>query len=65
MKGLCGCKAEKSRLFINETQSMLADNELPCQKAENYSTPITVLHHGALMEAVEIIQVQVQNTSGE
>lgn len=41
---------------------MLADNELSCQKAENYSTPITVLHHGALMEAVEIIWVQVQTS---
>lgn len=35
-------------------QKVLTDNELPCQKTENYPTPIAVLHDEALMEAAEI-----------
>lgn len=35
-------------------QTMFTDNELPCQKTENYSTAAAVLHREALMEALEI-----------
>lgn len=54
LRAHCVPAEPKSRLFIAETHSMLTDNELPCQKTDNYSPPIRVLHHGTLMEAAQI-----------
>lgn len=49
-KSACGCEADTT-LVVYSCQ-ILPDNELPCQKAENYPILKAVLHHGALIEAL-------------